>query len=224
MFEQFEHIIIIALIGGLISLDVTVLGQWMISRPLVSGMIIGTYLGNPWAGFKVGVIIELLFINVIPVGVAIPLDASVVAVLSAAWYMLVNDVSMAAMVMAVCLAIPAGILFKTIDIGMRRRNVFMVHWVDSWVKRGKEKRIPLLIYIGIVLTFMRSFIFYSIMLFPGCFIINYLIEHLPAQMLQGLRLSSEVLPLLGIIVAIKSIHFKPGETLSVYKKTIRGDK
>lgn len=224
MFEQFEHIIIIALIGGLISLDVTVLGQWMISRPLVSGMIIGTYLGNPWAGFKVGVIIELLFINVIPVGVAIPLDASVVAVLSAAWYMLVNDVSMAAMVMAVCLAIPAGILFKTIDIGMRRRNVFMVHWVDSWVRRGKEKRIPLLIYIGIVLTFMRSFIFYSIMLFPGCFIINYLIEHLPAQMLQGLRLSSEVLPLLGIIVAIKSIHFKPGETLSVYKKTIRGDK
>lgn len=224
MFEQFEQIIIIALIGGLISLDVTVLGQWMISRPLVSGMIIGTYLGNPWAGFKVGVIIELLFINVIPVGVAVPLDASVVAVLSAAWYMLVNDVSMAAMVMAVCLAIPAGILFKTIDIGMRRRNVFMVHWVDSWVKRGKEKRIPLLIYIGIVLTFMRSFIFYSIMLFPGCFIINYLIEHLPTQMLQGLRLSSEVLPLLGIIVAIKSIHFKPGETLSVYKKTIRGDK
>lgn len=224
MFEQFEHIIIIALIGGLISLDVTVLGQWMISRPLVSGMIIGTYLGNPWAGFKVGVIIELLFINVIPVGVAIPLDASVVAVLSAAWYMLVNDISMAAMVMAVCLAIPAGILFKTIDIEMRRRNVFMVHWVDSWVKRGKEKRIPQLIYIGIVLTFMRSFIFYSIMLFPGYFIINYLIEHLPVQMLQGLRLSSEVLPLLGIIVAIKAIHFKPGETLSVYKKTIRGDR
>lgn len=224
MFEQFEHIIIIALIGGLISLDVTVLGQWMISRPLVSGMIIGTYLGNPWAGFKVGVIIELLFINVIPVGVAIPLDVSVVAVLSAAWYMLVNDISMAAMVMSICCAIPVGILFKTIDIEMRRRNVFMVHWVDSWVKRGKEKRIPLLIYIGIVLTFMRSFIFYSIVLFPGYFIINYLIEHLPAQMLQGLRLSSEVLPLLGIIVAIKSIHFKPGETLSVYKKTIRGDR
>jgi len=138
--------------------------------------------------------------------------------------MLANEVSMAAMVLAICCAIPAGILFKTIDIEMRKRNVFMIHWVDSWVKAGKEKRIPLLIYVGIILTFMRSFIFYGIMLFPGYSIIQYLISHLPTQVLQGLRLSSEVLPLLGIIIAIKSIHFKPSEALSVYKKTIMGEK
>ena len=217
-----EQIFIIAFVGALISLDVTVLGQWMISRPLVSGMIIGAFLGDPWAGFKVGVIVELLWIDIIPVGVSIPLNTSVVAVLSSAWYMLTNSISMAALVLAVCVAIPAGILFKKVDIFMRRRNVFMVHWVDSWVREGKENRISMLIYGGIILTFLRSFIFYVILLYPGYLIIYYLLYHLPANVMQGLRLASEILPLMGIVVAIKSIHFKPGEAFSLYKQTITG--
>ena len=40
--------------------------------------------------------------------------------------------------------------------------------------------------------------------------------------MQGLRLASEVLPLMGIVVAIKSIHFKPGEAFSLYTQTITG--
>ncbi|MFH1378947.1 MAG: PTS sugar transporter subunit IIC [bacterium] len=215
-----HEILTIALIGALISLDVTVLGQWMISRPLVSGMIIGSVLGDPWSGFKVGVIIELLWIDVIPVGVSIPLNASIVAVLASSWYILVNRYSMAAMILGICLAIQAGILFKKIDVSMRKLNVLMVHWIDACVIKGQEKRIPLFIYIGIVLSFARSFIFYIMLLYPGYLVIALLINRLPPEIMRGLHLSSEVLPLLGIIVAMKAVHLKPAELFSQYKNKV----
>lgn len=215
-----QDCILIALVGALIGLDVTILGQWMISRPLVSGMLIGVLLGDPWAGFKIGVIIELLWIDVIPVGVSIPLDASVVSILASAWYILANRLSMAALVLGICFAVPAGILFKTIDVEMRRRNVFMVHWVDRWVREGKESRIPLLIFIGILFAFLRSFLFYLVMIYPGYKAVFFLISNLPKEIMQGLHLASEVLILLGIIVAYKSIHFRPLETFNVFRQTV----
>ncbi|MBD3271345.1 MAG: hypothetical protein GF384_02255 [Elusimicrobia bacterium] len=219
-----EEFLILALIGGLISLDVTVLGQWMVSRPLVSGVIIGTLLGDTWAGFKVGVIIELVWVNVIPVGVAIPLDVSVVSILASSWFLIANRVSMAALVLGITFAIPAGMLFKMIDVEMRRRNVFMIHHVDTWVKNGKENRIPLLIYVGIILTFLRSFVFLYGMLYVGWLIIAYLIGVLPTSLLQGLRFASEVLPLLGIVIALHGIHFKASEAIGAYVQTVKGKK
>ena len=129
---------------------------------------------------------------------------------------------MSAMVLSLCLAIPAGVLFKYFDIALRRRNIIMVHLVDAWVKKGKDSRIPLLMYSIIFLTFILSFVFYLILLFPGYYTVHYLLNHLPAPILQGLRFASEVLPLLGIVVAMQAIHFKPGEAISIYKKSTGG--
>ena len=55
-------------LGGLLALDGTSVGQVMVSRPFVAGTLAGWVMGDPFLGLLVGGIIELYFIPVFPVG------------------------------------------------------------------------------------------------------------------------------------------------------------
>ncbi|MGD8361170.1 MAG: PTS sugar transporter subunit IIC [Gemmatimonadota bacterium] len=55
-------------LGGILALDGTSVGQFMISRPLVAGTLTGWALGDPYLGLLIGGLIELYFIPVFPVG------------------------------------------------------------------------------------------------------------------------------------------------------------
>lgn len=77
----------IALVGGVLALDATSVGQFMVSRPLVAGALTGWLLGDPALGLVVGAILELYLLVSFPTGGArFPegATATVVAVASAA--------------------------------------------------------------------------------------------------------------------------------------------
>jgi len=59
---------LLALLGGLLALDGTSVGQVMVSRPLVAGVLAGWVLGDPFMGLLIGGILEIYFISVFPVG------------------------------------------------------------------------------------------------------------------------------------------------------------
>lgn len=59
---------VLAILGGLLTLDQTSLGQFMLSRPLVSASLAGWFLGNPEAGILAGAVLEVLFLPAFPVG------------------------------------------------------------------------------------------------------------------------------------------------------------
>lgn len=61
-------IMLLALLGGLFALDGTSVGQVMLSRPLVAGVLTGWVLGDPALGLMIGGILEIYFIAVFPVG------------------------------------------------------------------------------------------------------------------------------------------------------------
>jgi len=58
----------LTLLGGLLALDGTSVGQFMISRPLVAGVLTGWLVGDPVTGLLLGGILEVYFISVFPVG------------------------------------------------------------------------------------------------------------------------------------------------------------
>jgi mannose/fructose/N-acetylgalactosamine-specific phosphotransferase system component IIC len=58
----------ISLLGGLLALDATSVGQFMVSRPLVAGALTGLLLGQPAAGLAVGAILELYLLVSFPTG------------------------------------------------------------------------------------------------------------------------------------------------------------
>lgn len=60
--------IVLVLLGGLLALDGTSLGQTMVSRPLVAGVLTGWVMGDPVTGLLVGGVLELYSIPVFPVG------------------------------------------------------------------------------------------------------------------------------------------------------------
>lgn len=58
----------LSLIIGALALDTTVAFQMLISQPLFSCPIIGWVMGNPQLGFEMGIILQLLWISVLPIG------------------------------------------------------------------------------------------------------------------------------------------------------------
>ncbi len=60
----------IAACAGLaaLELDVVLIAQTMVSRPLVAGIILGAFVGRPEAGALFGVVFELLSLGDLPVG------------------------------------------------------------------------------------------------------------------------------------------------------------
>jgi mannose/fructose/N-acetylgalactosamine-specific phosphotransferase system component IIC len=58
----------LTLLGGLLALDGTSLGQFMVSRPLVAGVLTGWLVGDPVLGLLIGGILEVYFISIFPVG------------------------------------------------------------------------------------------------------------------------------------------------------------
>ena len=57
-----------SLLGGALALDATTVGQFMISRPLVAGLLSGWLAGDPVSGFLVGVVLEIYLLVAFPVG------------------------------------------------------------------------------------------------------------------------------------------------------------
>lgn len=58
----------ITLVGGVLALDATSVGQFMVSRPLVSGALAGWVLGDPTTGILVGALLELYLLVSFPTG------------------------------------------------------------------------------------------------------------------------------------------------------------
>ncbi len=58
----------LAFLGGLLALDATSVGQFMVSRPLVAGTLAGWWLGDPVLGLEIGAILELFHLAGVPAG------------------------------------------------------------------------------------------------------------------------------------------------------------
>ena len=58
----------LALLGGVLGLDVVSFPQAMLSRPLVGATIAGAFVGQPAAGLLIGAILELVAIETLPFG------------------------------------------------------------------------------------------------------------------------------------------------------------
>jgi PTS system mannose-specific IIC component len=58
----------VALLGGVLGLDMVSFPQAMISRPLVSATVAGAFVGNSGAGLLIGAVLELIALETLPFG------------------------------------------------------------------------------------------------------------------------------------------------------------
>lgn len=63
-----DLLLALSLLGGLLTVEGTAVGQFMLSRPLVAGTLAGWLLGDPAHGFAVGALLEVYLLVSFPVG------------------------------------------------------------------------------------------------------------------------------------------------------------
>jgi mannose PTS system EIIC component len=202
---------LISFVGGLLCLD-RVFIQAMISRPIIIAPVIGIILGNPYAGLIIGAILELFWIDRIPVGIYIPPNDSIAAALAASLAILtglsLGRLTKELMVLSILLAIPFGILAKKIDVKIMESNNLLSDQALDAAKVQDIRAIERKTYRGLakVLLFYIVFLFILQLLFIPALIWIY--PKLPAEINAMLFLAYYFLPLLGIAVALNTIKLR----------------
>ncbi|HBU68861.1 MAG TPA: hypothetical protein DEE98_00580 [Elusimicrobia bacterium] len=202
------EITVLAFIAALISLDITAFGQFMISRPAIVGPLFGYLMGDIKTGLVIGFIIELIWVSFIPMGAAIPTDVTTVAVLSSVWGLKYFSGHHGIIVLAMLLAIPAGMLYKQFDIIVRYFNVSVMRWVEEGVKNGDERRIEYGVHFSLLLFFFKSFVFYFLLIATGKLLVHGMFLKLPGGVMEGFDITWHVLP--AFAMAVMLVSFLPG--------------
>lgn len=204
--------LLISLIGGIISLDITACWQVMISRPIVIGPVVGILCGDLTLGLSLGVIMELLWINTLPLGASIPVDAAattVVAVAIAAYVRQWDHTLLSgAIVLGILFALPFGAVFKRLDIFTRRYNNKLVYVADTLAKKGALTQIQLLVLVAILLIFLKYFLFYFICIRAGIYFFRTLLPAIPSLLLAGLGQAHVLLIALGLAVVFDTFKLR----------------
>jgi len=134
---------IFAIVIAFLSLDTTAAGQFMVSRPIVVGPLIGWLTGDPLLGLGVGALVELIWIGQLPVGNVLPLDATLLTGLAVVMADGFSDASggtlpkEALYVFALSVSIPLAMLSSEAEQVVRRLHKAWVRRAQHWMQAGR---------------------------------------------------------------------------------------
>ena len=208
---MFTQIILLSFCGGLLCLD-RIFIQAMISRPIIIAPIIGLILNNPYTGLIIGAMIEMFWIDRVPIGVYIPPNDSLVAVLATSVAILVGqklgNVSPELIAFSILLFIPFGILAKQIDILIIKSNDVLSDQALEDAIRSDIRAIEQKTYLGL-LKVLSFYIIYLLVL-QAIFIpaVIWIYPQLTSAIIKMLAMIYYFLPLLGIAVALNTIKLR----------------
>ena len=158
------EILCLAVIFGILSCDTVLVGQFMYSRPLIAGPITGLCLGNPYAGFIAGLCVELIWVRMIPIGDSTPPDSTLTAVLAAA--AAATAVSklgidnFAAVIPALAVSVPCGMVYKLAEIKLRATNTAIVDSIKVKIIRGDFTSVDRAVFYAIIRKFVFGALFF----------------------------------------------------------------
>lgn len=142
----------LSLLGGLLGLDGTSVGQFMASRPLVAGFLAGLAVGDPAFGFQVGALLELYLLVSFPTGGSRFPEGATAAVVGVAAGAGVGGAG--ALPLAVALALVVGHLAGRSITVLRRLNGRLVAEPDDDVVSAR--RVVAAQALGIGADFLRG--------------------------------------------------------------------
>lgn len=194
-------LILLCLLGALIELDDTYVGQIAISSPLITGIIFGLLTGNTAAGLQVGIFMSLLFFDYAPVGNVISPNGTI----SAFTAVILVYLGMA-VYNAFFWGVAAGMAFKLTDSYYRRYMGKAILKKEKTMRSLPERAIGFFMLRAVALQFIISFFFLFTIVFLSKMILPVLPEMNP-NMHSAMKASFFAAPWLGLIMAFKK--FKP---------------
>lgn len=193
-----SQVLLTAVIGGVIGLDRTALGQFMISQPVVAGPLTGWLLGDLGAGLVIGGMLELIWVLDMPIGTFVPADSTVAAVSATAIAALAGPAPAALPVIGFSLLLTVGMVPVTMfaDHLMRQRNAQIPDLALSPGGRPTEARATFWHLAGLVAFFLKSFVL-CLVLVPAGLVLTAGFLALPEAVHRAMALFATCLLLLG---------------------------
>ena len=160
-------ILTVSLWGGLVASDTTAALQIMISHPLVSCAVVGFLLGNFPLGFAVGIILELVWLNELPVGAAPFSEGNIGATVAAATAVVLFEQTgrqSPSMALALICGVFISIVGGHVVIFMRHVNSKLYSNLLN-CKNLTDRRVRQTHLFGIFLLFINGFLLTAASLF-----------------------------------------------------------
>ncbi|OGS20865.1 MAG: hypothetical protein A2252_00515 [Elusimicrobia bacterium RIFOXYA2_FULL_39_19] len=192
---------LISAIAAFLSLD-NLIGNFMISRPFIGGIIVGTVLGDIKTGLIIGVIFELIWIDTFPIGTFVAPELLASSILSSYWCISYSGRTENYMIVtAVALSVPFGYLYRRLDVLNRQFNSKVSRIIDKAVDKGNENAVMYYSYGILFFTALKAFAFFVIFLYFGREMFMLVDKYMPVSLKIGLGYSIKFLPVIGFSIA-----------------------
>ncbi|HAV42911.1 TPA: hypothetical protein DCX15_02705 [bacterium] len=207
-----SKILLASLIGGLFSLDERAVAQTMISRPIVVspliGFILGLVSGNPAAGLAdglfIGVILELIWIKVIPIGAHVPPNVCLSSTLGVGLSQMIQGERITVLMISLILAVLSGLVLREIEIKNRELNDLLANRILRSVEEGRLTQVGMLNLLSIGITLLTGVLILMVGLYVGVNLAQIVIDSLPMKIQRGFGVSFYLLPLVAIAAALEA--------------------
>lgn len=179
-------------------------GWYVITRPLIAGLISGIVLGDVATGVLVGVAVQAVYIGLITPGGAVPADLSFVSYLGIPIAMTAGVAPEAAVGLAVAFGVIGVAAWQILSVG----NAAWAHLCDTYAEQGNINGIIRVNYLAQLGTFALRFILPLIVLMAGAQVADNMVAFFQGSIpwfLQYLGILGAALPAVGIAILIFQI-------------------
>ncbi len=199
----------VALAGGIIGLDRTAVGQFMISEPIVAGPLTGWMLGDPITGIIIGVVLELVWVLDMPVGSFVPADATINAVSATAIAALgsTGTATLPVIGFSVLLTVAMAPVTMRADALIRHWNSRFADAVVADPGPDAGRALARAHLSGLPVFFLKSFVLYLVFLPLGMAAVAAF-NHLPENVHRAMSLFVKLLPLVGVTLVVRKLSVK----------------
>lgn len=199
-------ILSVSIIGGIIGLDRTAAGQFMISQPIVAGPLIGWFLGDVITGLIVGAVLELLWVMDMPIGTFVPADSTIAAVWATAVSIIGSGGAASASVIGFSILFTIAIVPVTMkaDAIIRKRNAMLAKQAVLSVGGDAASNLARAHLTGLFAFFLKSFLIYIIFIPLGVAVVGFYLDA-DVRIHSGMELFLKVIMLLGIASASRKL-------------------
>jgi PTS system mannose-specific IIC component len=168
-----------SVIAGFIFLDSAPLGQFMIAQPVFSAPLLGWIGGDPLAGMIIGVLIQLIWMNRLPIGTYCPPESPVFAMSVVILYLIANriiSVTLFAPMFIVILiyGLLLGVVGGHLTVYIRRKNNHFAYLADQFALKNEVLKIQSLPYLSIFI----DWVLYSLLFFLSGLLFLQLLPYL----------------------------------------------
>lgn len=174
-------------------------GQFYIGRPIVTGPVIGLIMGDYQTGLLVGAALELAWLGLVPLAGAQPPNVTIGAVVGTV-FAIKGDFEPE---VVVGIALPFAILMQQLIVLQFTWMSGMMHKADDYAKNGDVDGIARINHLGLIALGAMYFVVAVLPVYFGEEVATAIVEHVPAQIISGLKVAGGLMPALGFAMLLK---------------------